>query len=342
MKAAVIHGLNDIRIEELPEPQIGPDEILVQVRAAGVCSTDVKQLAGLSPPRSIPSVLGHELAGTIAETGSRVVDWRAGQRVAVYPIAACGQCYFCQLGKHSLCEKEFGLGRGVDGAFAEYCRVPAEILHLGGVVDIGSLPFETAVLIEPLSCVISASRQCRTQVDDTVAVVGCGPMGQLNIFASKRAGAKVIAVDFKSDRLAEAASIGADLCLNPKDKDVPKAIQEVTDQRGADIVIVAVGFVDAVSASIPYVRKGGLINIFGGTPQGDVLEIDPRWLHYGEIYLTGTFGSSVTDFLQAHAWVQEDAGTIGKILSHTCRLEDIVDAVARVKEGKGTKTAVLM
>ena len=342
MKAAVVHGLNDIRIEEWPCPHPGPDEILVQVGAAGVCSTDVKQLAGLSPPRHIPAVLGHELAGTIAQVGSRVASWKVGQRVAVYPIAACGQCHFCQLGKHSLCEKEFGLGHGVDGAFAEYCRVPAEILALGGVVDIGAMPFEAAVLIEPLSCTISASRQCRTQPGDTVVVVGCGPMGQLNIYASQRAGARVIAVDFKADRLAGAAHMGADACFNPEDGDVREAILALTGQRGADVVIVAVGFVPAVVDSLPYVRKGGVINIFGGTPQGDMLEIDPRWLHYGEICLTGTFGSSVKDFWQAHSWLQEDTDTIRRILSHTCDLQDIVIAVNRVKEGKGTKTVVVM
>ncbi len=342
MKAAVVHGLNDIRIEELPCPHPGPDEILVQVGAAGVCSTDVKQLAGLSPPRHVPAVLGHELAGTIVTTGHDVDTWQVGQRVVVYPIAACGQCYFCQRSKHSLCEKEFGLGHGVNGAFAEYCRVPAEILALGGVVDIGSLPFETAVLIEPLSCVISARRQCRTQPGDTVVIVGCGPMGQLNIYASKRVGARVIAVDFKADRLARSVHMGADICLNPNDGDVQEAILAHTGQRGGDVVIVAVGFVPAVVASLPYVRKGGVINVFGGTPQGDMLEIDPRWLHYGEIYLTGTFGSTIGDFHLAHAWVQEDADTISRIVSHTCSLPDIVEAVHWVQEGRGTKTVVTM
>ncbi len=342
MKAAVVHGLNDIRIENLPDPQIGSNEILVQVGAAGVCSTDVKQLAGLSPPRRIPSVLGHELAGTIAEVGNHISGWHVGQRVAVYPIAACGQCFFCQLGKHSLCEKEFGLGRGVNGAFAEYCRIPAEILTLGGVVDIGDVPFEAAALIEPLSCAISASRQCRMRKGDTVVIVGCGPMGQFNIYASKRTGARVVAVDFKRDRLAGAVHMGADVCLNPDSEDIRESILALTGQRGADVVIVAVGLVPAVLDSLPYVRNGGIVNIFGGTPQGDMLEIDPRWLHYGEIYLTGTFGSNVEDFRRAHEWLHEDSDTISGILSHTCRLSDIVDAVSRVKEGRGTKTVVVM
>lgn len=342
MKAAVMHGQRDIRIQEVPQPRPGPGQLLVKVRAAGVCSTDVKQLAGLSPPRRIPSILGHEVAGTVAAVGAGVAAWRPGQRVAVYPIAACGSCFFCRRGKHSLCESEYGLGHGADGAFAEYCLVPSEIVALGGVVDIGDLPFEMGALIEPLSCALSAARQCRTAPGDTAVVVGCGPMGQLNVYASKRRGARVIAVDFKADRLRGARAMGADLCVNPASRDAAAVIRGETGQRGADVVIVAVGFVDAVQAAFPYVRPGGLLNVFGGTPQGHRLDVDPRWLHYGEIMLTGTFGSSVADFRQARAWLQEDAARIGAILSHRCALDDIVAAVTRVQEGQGVKTVVVM
>lgn len=342
MKAAVVHALNDIRIEQVPAPRIGPDQILVEVGAAGVCSSDVKQLAGLSPPRHMPVILGHEVAGTIVEVGDAVPDWRAGQRVAVYPIAACGSCFFCRAGDHSLCEKEYGLGHGADGAFAELLAVPAEILALGGVVDIGDMPYEAGVLIEPLSCVLSAARQCGTSAFDTVAVVGNGPMGLLHVYASKRLGAKVIAIDMNQARLAAAGHLGADWLFNPETCDAAAAIRAVTEGRGADVVMVAVGFVDAVTASFPYVRKGGILNIFGGTPKGHQLELDPRWLHYGEIRLTGTFGSNVTDFRRAHDWLRSDPETAQAILSHRVGLDGIVEAVKRVKMGQGTKTVVIM
>ena len=342
MKAAVVHALNDIRIENVATPRPDAHEILVRVGAAGVCSTDVKQLGGLSPPRHIPAILGHEVAGTITEVGSAVQAWTPGQRVAVYPIAACGSCFFCRAGRHSLCEQEFGLGHGVDGAFAEYLRVPRQILALGGVVDIGDMPYEVGILIEPLSCVISAARLCGTRAGDTVAVVGCGPMGQLHVHASKKLGARVLALDMNEARLAAARALGADMTINPRDGDARQTIRDATGQRGADILIVAVGLVEAVEASLPYVRNGGVVNIFGGTPQGHMMTLDPRWLHYGEIMLTGTFGSSVADFHQAHAWLQEDPDAIRSILSHRCTLDDIVAAVTRVKEGVGTKTVVVM
>ncbi len=342
MKAAVVHALNDIRIEDVAMPRPEPDEILVKVGAAGVCSTDVKQLGGLSPPRRIPAILGHEVAGTIVEVGAAVREWTPGQRVAVYPIAACGACFYCQAGRHSLCEQEFGLGHGADGAFAEYLRVPRQILALGGVVDIGDMPYEVGVLIEPLSCVISAARLCGTRAGDTVAVVGCGPMGQLHVYASKKLGARVLALDMKEERLAAARNLGADLTLNPQHCDARQAIRDVTGQRGADILIVAVGLVEAVEASLPYVRNGGVVNVFGGTPQGHMMTLDPRWLHYGEIVLTGTFGSAVADFHQAHTWLQADSDSVLAILSHRCTLDDIVAAVQLVKEGSGTKTVVIM
>lgn len=342
MKAAVVHALNDIRIEHRPTPQPAPDQILVKVGAAGVCSTDVKQLGGLSPPRHLPTILGHEVAGTIAAVGRDVTAWQAGQRVAVYPIAACSACFYCRQGRHSLCEHEYGLGHGADGAFAEYLLVPAEILALGGVIDIGDMPFDTGVLIEPLSCVISAAHQCRTAPGDIVAVVGCGPMGQLHVHASKRLGATVIAIDLKEERLRSAGERGADIMLNPGTCDVRAAILEATGQRGADVVMAAVGFVDAVQEACTYVRPGGIVNIFGGTPRGHMMEVDPRWLHYSEIILTGTFGSSVADFLQAHAWLQEDPEPVRAILSHRCALDDIMQAVAQVKAGRGTKTVIEM
>ncbi len=342
MKAAVVHALHDIRIEQVATPRPNEEEILIKVGAAGVCSTDVKQLAGLSPPRHMPAILGHEVAGRIVEVGSAVTAWELGQRVAVYPIAACGACFYCHDGRHSLCENEFGFGHGINGAFAEFLKVPRQILALGGVVDIGELSYEAGVLIEPLSCVISAARLCGTQPGDTVAVVGCGPMGQLHVYASKKLGARVLALDMNEERLASARVLGADMTLNPGRCDALEEIRAATGQRGADILIIAVGFVDVVESSLPYVRNGGVVNIFGGTPQGQMMTLDPRWLHYGEIMLTGTFGSSVMDFHEAHAWIQEDPDIIISILSHRCSLDDIVSAVSLVREGKGTKTAVVM
>ncbi|HHD56836.1 MAG TPA: zinc-binding alcohol dehydrogenase, partial [Desulfobulbaceae bacterium] len=134
MKAAVVHGVNDIRIEEYPDPEAGPGEVVVKTRVAGICATDIKTLLGQGIPKDLPTILGHEVVGEIAETGAGVQDFAPGDRVGVYPIAVCGQCRYCRQGRHNLCEDEFGLGHGIEGGFAEYVRLPRRIVDIGGVV----------------------------------------------------------------------------------------------------------------------------------------------------------------------------------------------------------------
>ena len=179
MKAAVVYKKNDIRIAEVPLPRAGPGEVVVRVRASGICATDVKILSGAGIPAELPAILGHEVAGTIVELGAGTEGdgLYMGQRVAVYPIAACGECFYCRQGRNSLCLQEHGLGHGDDGGFAEYVRIPAEVVRLGGVIDIGDMPFDLAAMIEPTSCCLAAADQCKTKAGDTVVVVGAGPLG---------------------------------------------------------------------------------------------------------------------------------------------------------------------
>ena len=157
MKAAVVYGENDIRIADVPTPSPGPGEALVKVKASGVGATDVKILGGTGLPGDLPAILGHEVAGTVEALGGGVTGLKADQRVAVYPIAVCGACFFCERGRHSLCVDQYGLAHGVDGGFAEYVLVPDRIVRLNGVVDIGDMPFDLAAMIEPVSCCLSAA-----------------------------------------------------------------------------------------------------------------------------------------------------------------------------------------
>ena len=163
MKAALVHGKHDIRIEEVPTPRAGPGEMVVKVRASGICATDVKTLLGQGPcPRNSRRSSATRLLGRCTSWGSGVTGFALGERVAVYPIAVCGECYYCKRGRHNLCSKEFGLGHGIDGGFAEYVRLPREIVNIGGVVKLpDGLPFEEAALAEPLSCGLAALRAHR-------------------------------------------------------------------------------------------------------------------------------------------------------------------------------------
>jgi L-iditol 2-dehydrogenase len=340
MKAAVVYGRGDIRITEVPTPQPGPGEILVKVKACGVCATDVKILGGSGLPKELPTILGHEVAGTIQAIGAGTSGLDLDERVAVYPIAACGKCFFCKRGRHSLCLEPYGLAHGADGGFAEVLVVPEQIVRLGGVVSIGELSYDSAVMIEPVSCCLSAASQCGTGRGDNVLIIGCGPLGLMHTVVSKALGARVLAVDLNQERLDVASAVGADVTLNPQTVDLPEKVRQLTGV-GADVVIAAVGITEVVEASLPFVRNGGVFNIFGGTPRNEAITIDPRWLHYGEIVLTGTFAAPLSHFKKARQFVQEHTSVLSSIISRRCRLEDIHEAVNDIRGGKALKTVLV-
>lgn len=340
MKAAVVYGENDIRMEEVPTPSPGPGEVLVEVKGSGVCATDVKILGGNGLPKALPTILGHEVAGEVHALGANVTGLEIGQRVAVYPIAACNDCFYCNNQRHSLCTSQTGLAHGVDGGFAEYVLIPERIVNLGGIIDIGEMPYDLAAMLEPMSCCLASARQNRLAAGDTVLVVGCGSMGLMHIVVSKAYGARVIAADIDPDRLAKAQSLGADITLNPAQCDIREEVKNLT-AYGADIVIAAVGVTRVVEESLPLVRNGGVFNIFGGTPKGEALTLDPRWLHYGEVVLTGTFAASLPVFKSTLSFVNENADSVAEIISSRCRLEDVLTAVEKTKRGEAFKTIIL-
>ena len=216
---------------------------------------------------------------------------------------ACGKCFCCRQGRNSLCLQEHGLGHGDDGGFAEYVCIPAEIVRLGGVLDIGDMPFDLAAMIEPTSCCIAAADQCKTKGGDTVVVVGVGPLALLHTVVSKALGARVICVDVNETRLAKAQKLGAQLVINPENEEPLAAVRKHTS-IGADVVIAAVGLPQVIERYLPLVRNGGIFNVFGGTPPGETISVDPRWIHYGEIVLTGTSASSVEQFRRADRFVR--------------------------------------
>lgn len=342
MKAAVVYGANDIRIAEVPTPSPGVGEVLVRVRGSGVCATDVKILGGSGLPKELPTILGHEVAGEIEILGQGVTGLAVGSRVAVYPIAVCGECRFCREDRHSLCPTQYGLAHGVDGGFAEYVLVPARIVALGGVLGIGDMAFDLAAMIEPVACCLSAAGQCGTRAGDHVLIIGSGPLGLLHLIVSKVIGARAIVADPKEERLAKARELGADFTLNPMKADLAKEVRRITAGFGADVVIAAVGIPSVVEQSLPLVRNGGVFNIFGGTPRGETIQLDPRWLHYGEIVVTGTFAASLGVFKRALEFVKENAGTVSKVISVRCRLEEVLEAVERVKSGDAFKTVIVL
>ncbi len=343
MKAAVVHGADDIRLEEVPLPTPEPGDIVVRVRASGICATDVKTLLGQGLPKELPTILGHEIAGEVSALGAGVEDFAVGDWVAAYPIAVCGECDYCSAERHNLCRHEFGLAHGIDGGFAEYVRIPRQILGVKGVIKIPEeLPFELAALAEPISCGLAALRVNRVNPGDTVVIVGAGPMGMIHLLLAKWRGAEVIIIEQKTMRQEFAKKLGADTVIDPHTRDPREAVKELTNDDGAEVVITSLSDPQTIENSLPLVKKGGIFNIFGGPPAGHLISIDPRWIHYQEITITGSFASTPDDFRDAFYLIATKEIDAGSLITDRFTLDNILDAVERARSLEMIKGMVLM
>lgn len=292
MKALLLKQYMDLEYTELPEPQLGPEDVLIQVRACGICGSDVHGLDGSTGRRIPPVVMGHEAAGIISQVGGNVSGWKPGDRVTFDSTVSCGKCHFCRRGQVNLCENRQVLGVSCgdyrrNGAFAEYVSVPQNILYR--LPD--ELPFEYAALIEAVSIAVHAVNLTPIKLGDSAVVIGSGMIGLLTIQAAKVAGcSRVFAVDLDDAKLALAKQMGADEVFNAKNVDVVKEIQDRTEGRGADVALEAVGATDPIKTAIAAVRKGGTVTLIGNiTPK---IELPLQQVVTREIRLQGTCGSA--------------------------------------------------
>ncbi len=292
MHAAVLYGKEDLRVERLDIPAAGPGEIVVRVAAALTCGTDLKvyrrgyHARMLTPP--IP--FGHELAGIVAEVGAGVTKFAVGDRVVPLNSAPCDACYFCGRGQQNLCDDLLFN----NGAYAEYLRVPARIVEKNTLLVPEDVPLEHAALTEPLACVVRGLEESGAMAGDSMIVIGAGPIGLMFLHAAALAGVAVIAVVKREDQVGTAMLFGARqvLKIHPEDTagQVVSAVRALTpDGRGADIVIEAVATPATWEWAVGMVRKGGVVNFFGGPPSGTVVALDTNRLHYGDITLKASF-----------------------------------------------------
>ena len=265
MKALVLAEYNQFEYKEVPEPSVGPEDVLIQVKACAICGSDVHGMDGSTGRRIPPVIMGHEAAGVIAEVGANVVGWQKGDRVTFDSTVYCGRCYFCQRGLTNLCDNRRVLGVSCDeyrqdGAFAEYVAVPQHILYR---LPAG-LSFEQAALVEPLSVAFHAVERTPISLNDTAVVVGAGMIGLLVIQSLRAAGCgHIIAVDINQTRLDLACKLGADEALNPDSVDVMAQVLKCTANHGADIAFEVVGITPTLQLSIECLRKGGTLTLVG-------------------------------------------------------------------------------
>ncbi len=290
MKAAMYYGIGDVRFEETDVPEIGPGELLIKVGTALTCGTDVKTYKRGHPLliRNVPALFGHEYAGTVEEVGEGVDGFERGMRVVATNSAPCGHCYFCKRNRPNLCQQL--KNTLVNGAFAEYIRVPAPVVQWNTHQIPNSLSFRDAALTEPLACVVNGIGEAGIQMGDTVTVIGAGPIGQMMIMLAKKSGAStVIASDLAKLRRDMAVRAGADIVIDPAVEDPVECVKQATEGYGADVVIEAVGLPATWEQAVDMTRDAGTTVLFGGAASGTKFEIDTARFHYGQLTIKGVF-----------------------------------------------------
>jgi L-iditol 2-dehydrogenase len=304
MLAAVYYGPEDLRVEEVPVPEIGPDEALVKVLNANICGTDLRIYKGGHrhyPPGAV-RIPGHEVAGEIAALGEQVRGYEIGQRVFVAPNMGNGRNRATISGNNNMDPDFQAIGINLDGAFAEYMRVPALAIQQGNLMPIHeSVDPAVAALIEPLACVLRGQNALNVRSGDVVMVMGAGPIGILHLLLANLRGAlRVIVSEPTAGRREQALNFGADRVVDPVRESLPEAVLAESDGRGADVVIVAAPAKAAQEMALEIAAIGGRINLFGGLAKDDpFIRFNSNTVHYKELVVTGTTACSTYDCLQA-------------------------------------------
>jgi L-iditol 2-dehydrogenase len=288
MMAAVLYGKEHLQVEPVAVPTIGSGDILVRVKVALTCGTDVKVFRRGYHARMIvpPAVFGHELAGDVVAVGEDVKRFSIGQRVVAANSAPCNKCYFCMRGLENVCEDLLFN----NGAYAEYIRIPARIVERNTYLIPEGVGYQDAALIEPLACVVKGFQDSAPRPGDTIAIIGLGPIGLMFVKLAKLSGCRVVAIGRRQTQLDRAAALGADeLVVGSDHGDPVQAIRSMTRGRGVDVAVEAVGKPQTWQWAVNMVRRGGTVNFFGGCPNDSRVSLDTALLHYSEITCKASF-----------------------------------------------------
>jgi L-iditol 2-dehydrogenase len=341
MKAAMLYGVKDLRIQNVDIPEVGYGEILVKVKAATTCGTDLKiyQRGYVSGVIQLPTVFGHEWAGDIVEVGEGVNWLKKGMRVRAGNSSPCLRCRMCQKEKYNLCEDMMWLW----GAYAEFIKVPTRIVMLNTQEIPAHVTYEEASVTEPLACVLHGIEEAEVKLGDTVAIIGAGPIGLLHLLSMKKLGAsRVIISDTVDQRLQLAQKLGADETINAKNKDTVEETKRLTDGYGADVVIEAIGLPATWEQALKMVRKGGTVLEFGGCPPGTEIRVSTEQLHYGETTVLGAFHTTPAHFKKALNLIASGTINVKPLITKKVRLDQIKEAFETLATSKSDiKIAVL-
>lgn len=333
MRAAVYRGINDVRLETVPVPRAGAGELLVKIATCGICGTDLKKIHMGS--HSAPRIFGHEMAGVVVEAGAGVTDYAVGDRVMVFHHVPCGECYYCRKGTPAQCPlyKQTGVTAGFapsGGGFAHYIRVMDFVVRGRGVVRIpDGIPFEQAAFIEPVNTVLKGVKMLGLAADDTVLVIGQGPIGLTHAALARKAGARVLTSDLFAERHAVAARFGLSEPIHAGEENVIERVMAATEGRGADAVILCVAGSALIRTAMDAARPGGKVMLFAQTQHGEAM-IDPAAVCVDEKTLLGSYSSSFSLLDEVTGLVFDgyrNGFDLTQLISHRFPLEQAVEGI---------------
>ena len=337
MKAQVFYGPGDLRFEEWPVPEPAPGEIVVRIEAALTCGTDVKVLRRGHPVMipHVPTVFGHELAGSVARVGRGVSAFAEGDRVVAANSAPCGACRLCRMGRENLCEDLLF----VNGAYGEYIALPPRLLATNVVRLSAALPARRAAFVEPLACALGGVERGRVEKGMTVAVIGHGPLGCLLALVAAQRGARVLLVGKPGWRLDRVRALGIAECLDAG-ADAAAQLREATSGVGVDVAVDATGRPEVWEEAMAAVGRGGTVVFFGGCAPGTTVRVDTRRAHYEELTLVGAFHHTPALIRQAVSLLESGSVVPDGLVTHTMGLSQVREALALMAEGRALKILI--
>lgn len=327
-------GEIELRETAIPEPREG--ELLIEVKSSLTCGTDLKAFIRGHSLIPMPGPFGHEFSGIVVEKGKGTGKFKVGDPIMGVHSAPCLDCSYCRKGLHNLCENL--MSTKVLGAFSEYLLLPRHVVKQNAFKKPKNLGFSEAAFLEPLACVVHGMEPFGIKKNDTVFIIGAGPIGLLHLILAKSKGAKVLITGLEEERLKTARKLGADLVFDPSQ--TIKSVRDFTEGIGVDFIFECTGQPDIWEAAVEYVRRGGTVVLFGGCKSGAIVKYNAERLHYDEITLTGTFHFTPHDVVKAFGLLSEKKVDVRKLISGTYPLRDIREVFAKLAKGDGIKYAL--
>ncbi|HBO85187.1 MAG: sorbitol dehydrogenase [Nitrospirae bacterium GWC2_42_7] len=339
MKAAKLYSFNDIRIEDIPVPQMGAGDVIIKTKACGICSGDVMPWY---IEKKAPVVLGHEPAGEIAALGKDVTSFKKGDRVFTHHHAPCFQCRYCKRGDYVQCAtwKSSGI---IPGGISEYILIPSINLENDSIRLTEGVSYEDATLIEPTACVVKGLKRAKIRQGDTVLVIGLGVMGMMNILLAREYGAgRIIGADMVKFRLDKAIALGADAVIDVSKADIYESLSNITNNEMAELVVVGPNSADVMSLGIRCVRSGGQALLFTPAKPGEKLTLDPNHLYFNDINIITSYSCGPYDTAEAFELIEKKVVSADKLVTHRFPIERTEEAFRLTADARDSLKAIIV